>query len=124
LIALAAEQLAIDVRADIHRHPRQSRELRQRHLGPALRGAFDKAAFTNYLLNAAIKAYLAPSRAQLPCSPRTSTPTCSAIPGLQRVNEAGDDAALPPGHHRPPALSFNSVQLRRAPARRQLHPRW
>jgi len=105
-ITLAGEQLAIDIRGDI-----LGTHIKAANFGNAIwqgaAGAFDKSAFTNYLLNAALKAFW-------PQAGRNAILTVDFYtnllgdPGLQRVNEAGDSDALRSGIIGR-LLSFNSV---------------
>src|SRR6185312_3446459 len=106
LIILAGEQLAIDVRADI-----LGTHIKQANFGNAIwvgaAGGFDKSAFTNFLLNAAIKAFWPHAGRNCGLTPDFYT-ALLGDPRLQRVNEAGDDSALREGIIGR-LLSFNSV---------------
>lgn len=92
LIVLAAEQLAIDVRADI-----LGTHIKAANFGNAIwtgaAAAFDKTAFTNYLLNAAIKAFWPMGQRNCVLTPDFFT-NLLGDPGLQRVNESGSDESL------------------------------
>ena len=92
LIVLAAEQLAIDIRADI-----LGTHIKQANFGNAIwsgaAGAFDKTVFTNYLLNAAIKSYWPMAARNCVLTPDFFT-ALIGDPGLQRVNESGSDETL------------------------------
>lgn len=105
-IVLAGEQLAIDVRADI-----LGTHIKAANFGNAIwtgaAGAFDKSAFTNYLLNAAIKAFWPMGMRNAVLTPDFYT-ALLGDPGLQRVNEAGSDSALRDGVIGR-LLGFNSV---------------
>lgn len=105
-IVLAGEQLAIDVRADI-----LGTHIKAANFGNAIwsgaSGAFDKSVFTNYLLNAAIKAFWPQGMRNAVLTPDFYT-NLLGDPGLQRVNEAGSDSALRDGVIGR-LLGFNSV---------------
>ena len=106
LIVLAAEQLAIDIRADI-----LGTHVKAANFGNAIwtgaSGAFDKSVFTNYLLNAAIKAYWPQAGRNCVLTPDFFT-ALLGDPGLQRANESGSDESLRQGIISR-LLSFNAV---------------
>lgn len=106
LVVMAAEQLAIDVRADI-----LGTHIKAANFGNAIwtgaSGAFDKSVFTNYLLNAAIKAYWPMSQRNCVLTPDFFT-NLIGDPGLQRANEAASDESLRNGIISR-LLSFGSV---------------
>ena len=92
LIVMAAEQLAIDIRADI-----LGTHIKAANFGNAIwsgaAGAFDKSVFTNYLLNSAIKAFWPMAMRNCVLTPDFFT-ALIGDPGLQRVNESGTDESL------------------------------